>query len=105
MPRPTPTVTTAANGWQTYANPQAGFSISYPPGWSPKVVSSSPPQYVTDFAGPEGVVEMQWGEGFGGACYAGIALHLAQGQNRACPAVGDDGTYQWSLGTRGCPRP
>lgn len=101
---PSPTVTTVANGWQTYANPQGGFSISYPPGWSPKVVSSSPPQYVTDFAGPEGVVEMQWGEGFGGACYAGTALHFAQGQNWACPSARDDGTYNWWLGTRQLPK-
>jgi hypothetical protein len=101
---PEPTVTTAANGWQTYANPQAGFSISYPPGWGPKVVSASSPQYETDFAGSEGAVAIQWGEGFGGACYAGIALHLAQGQNQACPGVGDDGTRHWALGATRLPK-
>ena len=101
---PTPTVTTAANGWQTYADPEAGFSISYPPGWKPRIVSSSSPQYETDFEGPEGAVAIQWGAGFGGACYAGIALHLAQGQNWACPGVGDDGSRLWALGATQLPK-
>ena len=101
---PEPTVTIEANGWQTYADPQGGYSISYPPGWSPKVVSSAAPMYMTDFAGPEGTVEIQWGEGFGGACAAGIALHLAQGQNWACPSV-RQGTASISGGwaPRSCP--
>ena len=98
-----PAVTAAASGWQTYTDPQGGYSISYPPGWSPKVVSSAPPMYVTDFAGPEGTVEIQWGEGFGGACYAGIALHISQGQIWACPSAAGDGTYHWALGATQLP--
>jgi hypothetical protein len=47
--------------------------------------------------GPEGRIELQWGSGFGGACSAYSALHLAQGQIPACYYVAPDGTYHWSL--------
>jgi hypothetical protein len=47
--------------------------------------------------GPEGRIELQWGSGFGGACSAYSALHLAQGQIPACYYVAPDGTHTWSL--------
>jgi len=51
--------------------------------------------YGVALEGPQGGVELQWGEGFGGACSAPMALHAAQGQLSACYWVGDDGTRHW----------
>jgi len=91
----TPAMQGAAPGWQTYTNTEAGFSIRYPPDWSQTVTSSDPPMYGVALEGPQGGVELQWGEGFGGACSAPMALHAAQGQLSACYWVGDDGTRHW----------
>jgi hypothetical protein len=91
---------TAADGWQTYTNTEAGFSIRYPPDWS---VTPSPPatpepeMHVDVLEGPEGRIELDWGQGFGGACYAYSALHLAQGQIPVCYYVASDGIPHWSL--------
>jgi hypothetical protein len=90
----------AAGGWQTYTNAEAGFSIRYPPNWSvmPSPPSTPEPDMNVDvLEGPEGRIELDWGQGFGGACYAYSALHLAQGQIPACYWVGDDGIHNWSL--------
>jgi hypothetical protein len=90
----------AAEGWQTYTNTEAGFSIRYPPNWSltPSPPSTPEPMMNVDvLEGPEGRIELQWGSGFGGACAAYSALHLAQGQIPACYYVAPDGTQTWSL--------
>jgi hypothetical protein len=90
----------AADGWQTYTNTQAGFSIRYPPDWTVTPSSPSTPEpdiHVDVLEGPEGRIELDWGQGFGGACYAYSALHLAQGQIPACHYVTPDGIQNWSL--------
>jgi len=91
----TPASQGAAAGWQTYANTDAGFSIQYPPDWHQTVTSASPPMYGVALDGLQGGVELQWGEGFGGACNAPMALRTAQGQLSTCYWVGDDGTRHW----------
>jgi hypothetical protein len=89
-----------AGDWQTYTNSEAGFSIRYPPDWT---LTPSPPAtpepdlHVDVLEGPEGRIELQWGFGFGGACYAYSALHLAQGQIPVCHYVDADGIHRWSL--------
>ena len=90
----TPATQGAAAGWQTYVNP-AGFSIRYPPDWNQTVTSSDPPMYGVALDGLQGGMELQWGEGFGGACNAPTALRTAQGQLSTCYWVGDDGTRHW----------
>jgi len=90
----------AAEGWQTYTNTEAGFSVRYPPNWSltPNPPSTPEPMMHVDvLEGPEGRIELQWGSGFGGACFAYSALHLAQGQIPACYYVAPDGAQNWSL--------
>ncbi len=87
----------AADGWQTYTNTEAGFSVRYPPNWSLTPSPPSTPEPMMNVDVLEGHIELQWGSGFGGACYAYSALHLAQGQIPACFYVAPDGTYQWSL--------
>ena len=90
----------AAEGWQTYTNTEAGFSVRYPPNWSltPSPPSTPEPMMNVDvLEGPEGRIELQWGSGFGGACSAYSALHLAQGQIPACHYVAPDGAQNWSL--------
>ena len=89
----------AADGWQTYTNTEAGFSIRYPPNWSLTPSPPSTPEPIMNvdiLEGPEGRIELQWGSGFGGACYAYSALHLAQGQIPVCHFVAPDGTHRWS---------
>jgi putative hemolysin len=86
-------------GWQTYTNPEAGFSIQMPPTWS---VGTLPDQnagaiHGQAFTGSEGGVEVYWGVGFGGACPGGTEpVQLAQGEAPACHATQADGTEAWS---------
>ncbi len=89
----------APSGWQTYTNSQAGFSISYPPGWTLTPTQSDPAQPMQEamLEGPEGSFQMQWGTGFGGACQAYSALHVAQGQIWACHSLMADGQQRWAL--------
>ena len=90
---------TPAGGWQTYTNPEAGFSIQMPPTWS---VGTLPDQnagaiHGQAFTGSEGGVEVYWGLGFGGACPGGTEpVQLAQGEVPACHATQADGTEVWS---------
>jgi dipeptidase D len=86
----------ASGDWQTYAHPDGGFSIGYPPGWT---VADLPPTETTQgvaLDGAEGRVELQWGTGFGGACPAGYStVKVAQGELPACHTVAADGTQHW----------
>lgn len=88
----------AAEGWQTYTD-EAGFSISYPPDWTLAPVETDPSQPLQSatLEGPEGVFEMQWGMGFGGACAAYTVVHAAQGQLTACHTLREDGSQLWSI--------
>lgn len=86
--------------WQTYTNPQVGFSIQYPSNWQeqdlPDEVAGTRHHILLN--GPEGAVELKWGTGFGGACPAGYQpIPVAKGTLPACHSQREDGTELWSL--------
>ena len=90
--------TPAADGWQTYTNADVGFSIRYPATWKalPSPAGSTEPIKTDMIQGSGGTVRLMWGTGFGGACVAYSALHLAQGQTAACYTVDANGLSHWS---------
>lgn len=93
------TAPVASEGWQTYTNTEAGFSIQYPPGWSwEQQADQSGGMYQTvALKGPEGGVDLHWGQGFGGGCPEGFTtIQVAQGDLPVCYAKRDDGTSFWS---------
>jgi hypothetical protein len=94
----TPEPTPAADGWQTYTNAGVGFSIRYPATWKalPSPAGSTEPVKTDMIQGEGGTVRLMWGTGFGGACLAYSALHLAQGQTSACHTVDVNGLSHWS---------
>ncbi|RJR25890.1 hypothetical protein C4578_00650 [Candidatus Microgenomates bacterium] len=76
-PTITPVVDETTN-WKTYSDNIAKFEIKYPAGWSYSVktktkvsygVNSNEPIYYGNlsFSGPEGQIELVFGDGFGGA--------------------------------------
>lgn len=86
--------------WKTYTNAQAGFSIQYPANWEeqdlPDEVAGTRHHIV--LKGPEGAVELLWGNGFGGACPEGYQqLKIANGSWPACHTQREDGTELWGL--------
>jgi len=86
--------------WQTYTNPQVGFSIQYPSNWQeqdlPDEVGGTRHHILVK--GPEGEVDLQWGTGFGGACPEGYQpIAVAKGTLPACHTQRADGTELWSL--------
>ena len=94
-PTPAPRPTTA---WQHYANPDVGLELDYPAHWQ---LAAFPPanggliQGVT-LSGPEGSIELLWGEGFGGACPPGYQpITVAQGTLDSCYSQAADGTESW----------
>jgi hypothetical protein len=86
--------------WKTYTNADAGFSIQYPSNWEeqdlPDEVAGTRHHIVVK--GPEGAVELLWGQGFGGACPEGYQpIPVANGTLPACHTQSGDGTERWSL--------
>lgn len=92
-------IPTAAAEWQVYANPQAGFSISYPPTWTSEALPDQNNGALHGIAlkGVEGGVEIYWGVGIGGACTpeARQMIKVAQGELQTCYTKNTDGTERW----------
>ena len=90
---------TAAAEWQAYANPQAGFGISYPPTWTSEVLpdQNNGALHGVALKGVEGGVELYWGVGIGGACApeARQMIKVEQGELQSCYAKNADGTERW----------
>ena len=92
------TVPAASSDWQSYANPEAGFSIHYPSTWKMEVLAdqNSGLLHGVSLKGAEGGVEMYWGVGLGGACPEGFqTIKVAQGELPACYVKSADGTERW----------
>lgn len=85
--------------WQTYTNPQVGFSIQYPVTWQLEVLPDENDGQLHRIVlnGDEGGVELQWGIGVGGACPDYQPVQIAQGTLPACRSIRADGTELWSL--------
>jgi hypothetical protein len=85
--------------WQLYVDAEAGFSLLMPPTWSSEALPDQNGGAIhgTAFTGPEGVVEVYWGGGLGGACPNGTEpVWLAQGELPACHSTTPEGTEVWS---------
>jgi putative hemolysin len=85
--------------WQTYTNPEAGFSLQIPPAWTEGTLpdQNNGAIHGLAFNGLEGGVEVYWGTGFGGACTTGTEpVQLAQTEATACHITNSDGTQEWS---------
>ena len=83
--------------WQSYANP-AGFSIRYPATWSQQELpqQTGQPFSTVTLQGTEGVVNLNWGVGFGGACPEGYSsVKVAEGELSTCYVQNADGTESW----------
>ena len=96
-PAATPTQN-ATEGWPTYTNDQAGFSLQYPPGWSQAGLPAQNNGALQGVAlqGAEGVIELYWGVGFGGGCPEGYqTIKAAQGELPTCYTKNDNGTERW----------
>ncbi|HSD84343.1 MAG TPA: hypothetical protein VLG46_10805 [Anaerolineae bacterium] len=93
---PTPSATA---DWQTYTNPQAGFSIRYPPTWKSEVLpdQNNGALHGVALKGTEGGVELYWGVGIGGGCTpeASQMIKVAQGELPTCYAKNADETEHW----------
>ena len=88
-----------AAAWQTFTNPEAGFSIMAPDAWSQQTLPDQNGGAIHGmaFTGAEGGVEVYWGVGFGGACTTGtVPVRLAQVEAMACHATAADGVEMWS---------
>jgi hypothetical protein len=85
--------------WQTYSNPEAGFSISYPAAWESEVLPDQNNALLHGVAlkGAEGGVELYWGVGLGGACApeAVQKIKVAGGELQTCYVKNADGTESW----------
>ncbi len=91
--------TQPAGEWQTYSDAQVGFSIQYPPTWSPQTLPDQNDGAIHGmaFTGAQGGVEIYWGLGFGGACPTGtVPVQMAGEELAACYATNADGTEVWS---------
>jgi hypothetical protein len=83
--------------WGSLAVADPGFLIRFPPGWNATQapVDAGAANQGMDLSGPEGRIELRWGEGFGGACARYSALAVADGHLRACHVIAEDGTQRW----------
>jgi hypothetical protein len=83
--------------WESLAVADPGFSIRFPPGWNATQATVDPGASVEgmDLSGPEGRIELRWGEGFGGACARYSPLAVADGHLPACHTVAADGPQRW----------
>jgi hypothetical protein len=90
---------TATPDWQTYTNPEAGFSIQYPSAWKMEALpdQNSGALHGISLKGAEGGVELYWGTGLGGGCTPeGIQnIQVAQGELQTCYGKNADGTEHW----------
>ena len=92
---PTPSATA---DWQTFSNPQAGFSIRYPPNWNTEVLpdQNNGALHGVALKGTEGGVELYWGVGLGGCTpEASQMIKVAQGELPTCYAKNTDATEHW----------
>lgn len=89
----------AATDWQTYSNPQAGFSIRYPSTWKFEVLpdQNSGALHTVSLSGAEGGVELFWGVGLGGGCASeGMqTIKVAQGELQTCYGKNADEAEHW----------
>jgi len=89
----------SVDSWQTYANPQAGFSIQYPAHWQVETlpVENSGQLQGVVISGVEGIIELYWGMGLGGACPdpQRVELLVAQGALTACYTKDAAGVERW----------
>lgn len=87
--------------WQLYENLEGEFTLQYPPHWQMVELpdENEGQLHQVAFRGDEGEVEINWGEGMGGACPNGYEyLTLDSGQIlQTCHTQNDDGTEMWSL--------
>jgi len=86
--------------WKNYINEQVGFSIQYPSSWQEEDLPDENQGQMHHIAlkGPEGGVELIWGNGLGGACPEGYQpIAIAQGTWPTCHTQKEDGTDLWSL--------
>lgn len=86
--------------WKTYTNAEVGFSIQYPANWQQQDLpdENDGQRHHIALQGPEGGIELIWGEGLGGACPEGYQpMTVAQGDWPACHSQREDGTDLWSL--------
>jgi hypothetical protein len=90
---------TATSDWQTYTNPETGFSIHYPSTWKSETLpdQNSGALHGVSLKGNEGGVELYWGTGLGGGCTPdGIQnIQVAQGALQTCYGKNADGTERW----------
>jgi len=85
-----------AADWLTYANRAVGFSVQHPPHW--QLVDLAPRGDIqgVSLQGPEGAVDLLWGQGFGGACPEGLVeLQVAESVLTACYTEAGDGSATW----------
>jgi len=94
-----PTSSNSASDWQTYSNPEAGFSIRYPSTWNFEVLpdQNSGGLHGVSLSGAEGGVELYWGVGLGGGCAAEAIqkVKVAQGELQTCYGKNADETERW----------
>lgn len=86
--------------WKKYENTQLGFSIQYPAHWQEQDLpdENDGQRHHIALQGAEGVVELIWGTGLGGACPQGYeSITIAKGSLSACHTQRDDKTEMWSL--------
>jgi hypothetical protein len=99
-PTPGPTATPdplSTARWGSLAVADPGFIIRFPAGWNVAEAAQEEgaPMQGMDLSGPEGRIELRWGEGFGGACARYSPLAVAEGHLPACHVVAGDGTQRW----------
>ena len=85
--------------WQSFNNTDVGYSLKAPNNWSEQALpdQNNGAIHGMAYAGTEGVVEIYWGVGFGGACPAGTEqVKLGIGEVPACHTTNSDGTEEWS---------
>jgi len=96
---PDSTIPESIPDWQTYSNPEAGFSIDYPSTWKFEVLpdQNNGALHGASLSGAEGGVELYWGVGLGGGCAPEAIqnINVAQGELQACYGKNADGTEHW----------
>ncbi len=102
---PIPTVDPTAN-WQTYTNVQYNFSIKYPSTWTANAKNNKLQLPGEILKGPEGEIDIVWGNGFGGGCpketfnnttTTGFEdVHINGETLHGCHVINSDGSESWN---------
>lgn len=92
--------------WKTYKNDEGKFSLKYPSIWKFTTSSSNSGAMKTIiFTGNEGIVQVDYGQGFGGMCQQGYEkIQIGDEQFDACHYVGNgsmgEGFEQWDVSAK-----